>query len=40
MSVLNIDTAGNVRKETILNHTEYLPRDATLTQDEKLLIGA
>ena len=40
MSVLNIDTLGNVRKETVLNHSEYIPRDATLTQDQKLLIGA
>jgi hypothetical protein len=40
MSVLKTDTLGNVIKETILNHSEFIPIDATLTQDQKLLITA
>ena len=40
MSVLKTDTLGNVIKETVLNHSEFIPIDATLTQDQKLLITA
>jgi len=40
MSVLKSDTLGNVIKETVLNHSEFIPIDATLTQDQKLLITA
>ena len=39
-SVLKSDTLGNVIKETVLNHSEFIPIDATLTQDQKLLITA
>ena len=40
LSVIKTDTMGTVLKETTLNHSEYIPKDATLTQDQKLLITA
>ena len=40
MSVLKTDTLGTVIKETVLNHSEFIPIDATLTADQKLLITA
>lgn len=40
LSAFNIDTLGNVRKEKVLSHTDYIPRDALLTHDKKYLITA
>ncbi|MCK9218702.1 MAG: T9SS type A sorting domain-containing protein [Bacteroidales bacterium] len=40
LSVLKTDTLGSIIKETILNHTDFIPWDAILTQDNKLLITA
>ncbi len=40
LCVLKTDTLGNIRKETVLNHSDYIAWDAALTQDEKLLITA
>ena len=38
LSVLKSDTLGNVLAEKILNHTDYIPKDAILTYDGKYLI--
>ena len=40
LSVFNVDPFGNVRKEKVLSHTVYIPKDAIITQDNKYLITA
>jgi hypothetical protein len=40
LSVLKTDTMGDVLVEKILNHSEYIPKDAILTYDNKYLITA
>jgi hypothetical protein len=40
LSVYKTDTLGNGVNEKVLNHSEYIPIDATLTQDKKYLITA
>jgi len=40
LSVFKTDTLGNIKKEKILNHKDYIPIDAILTHDNKYLITA
>lgn len=40
LSAFKVDTLGNVRKEKILCHSDWLPMDAILTKDNKYLITA
>lgn len=40
LSVFRTDTNGLVKKEKVLAHSEYLPKDAVTTWDNKLLITA
>ncbi|MDP1623330.1 MAG: T9SS type A sorting domain-containing protein [Bacteroidales bacterium] len=40
LSVLKTDTLGNIIAEKVLNHKDYIPRDAIVTHDNKYLITA
>ena len=40
LCAFKVDTMGNVQKERILSHTDYIPMDAILTHDNKYLITA
>ncbi len=40
LSVFKTDSSGNVISEKLLQHSEYIPRDAELTHDNKYLITA
>ena len=40
LSVIKTDTVGIIKKEKILNNSEYIPSDATFTHDKKYLIAA
>jgi hypothetical protein len=40
LSAFKTDTLGNVIKEKIISHSEYIPIDAILTSDDKYLITA
>jgi len=40
LSVVKIDTIGDIKKEKIINHSEYPPKDALITSDNHYLITA
>jgi len=40
LSVAKVDTNGNLLKEKVIKQTEFIPRDAIVTSDQKYLITA